>query len=66
MVAAAYRVVAMTDARTDAVHLVTDDAATVGRYLGSYVAVCGDTILAASLAAPDHGICPRCSRWADR
>lgn len=52
----------VTDAHTGDAHLVTDDAVRAGRRAGCYVAVCGDVVLAASLATPEEGYCRRCAR----
>lgn len=57
------RVIEMTDARTHRAHLVTDEAAAAGRAdAGSYVAVCGVVVLAASLTNPDTSYCSDCRR----
>ncbi|MGH3796566.1 MAG: hypothetical protein ACRDSP_16955 [Pseudonocardiaceae bacterium] len=53
----------MTDARTSVAHLVTDDAMTIGRRLGRYVACCGAEVLASSLTAEESGYCRSCRRW---
>jgi hypothetical protein len=47
-------VFAMTDARTQCAHFVTDTEAAAGRAnFGRYVAICGRTVLAASLTTPE-------------
>ncbi len=57
------RVIEMTDARTHRAHLVTDEAAAAGRAdVGSYVAVCGVVVLAASLTTPGTSYCSDCWR----
>lgn len=52
---------AVTDAYTGAAHLITDAAAT-GRPAGSYIAVCGQPMLAGSLTAPMGRPCESCTR----
>ncbi|MGH3908913.1 MAG: hypothetical protein ACRDTE_32730, partial [Pseudonocardiaceae bacterium] len=52
----------VTDAHTGDAHLVTDDAVRADRHTGSYAALCGDIVLAASLTAPEEGHCRRCAR----
>lgn len=47
----------VTDARTDAAHLVIDNAVAAGRRTGSYTAVCGAPVLAGSLTAPPGQPC---------
>ena len=59
-----FAVTAVTDARTHRAHLVTDDASTVGRASGRYQALCGVTVLAASLTTPDRGRCDTCTHLA--
>ena len=59
----ALRLTAMTDARTDSEHLVTEHAMTVGRRAGRYRAVCGAPVLATSLTTPEGGRCRACTRW---
>lgn len=41
-------------------HAVTDDEIAAGRVLGRYVALCGATVVAASMSAPPGLRCPRC------
>lgn len=54
-------VVAMTDARTGRMHLVTDAAVAAGRVnAGRYVSVCGVVVLAASLTTPESSYCAYC------
>lgn len=50
----------LIDARTGAEHLVTNDRVNSGRRAGSYVAVCGAVLLAASLTAPEDSYCRSC------
>lgn len=57
------RVIAVTDARRHRAHLMTDDAAVVGRHAGSYRAVCGELVLAASLTTSERGYCRVCTQW---
>jgi hypothetical protein len=57
-------VFAMTDARTQCAHFVTDTEAAAGRAkFGRYVAICGKTVLAASLTAPETSYCSSCLYW---
>jgi hypothetical protein len=56
-------VFAMTDARTQCAHFVTEEAAAAGRAVGRYVAICGRVVLAASLTAPETSYCGSCVYW---
>lgn len=57
-----FRLVALTDARTGAAHLLTDEAMAAGRRAGGrYAAECGAEVLPASLTAPEHRSCPDCA-----
>ncbi|MGH3719064.1 MAG: hypothetical protein ACRDRI_09540 [Pseudonocardiaceae bacterium] len=56
-------VFAMTDANTRCAHFVTDEAATAGRPVGRYVAICGRVVIAASLTTPETGYCDSCLYW---
>jgi hypothetical protein len=53
----------VTDARTRRAHLVTERAFTAGCRVGRFVPVCGDEVLAASVATPDVGLCWGCREW---
>jgi hypothetical protein len=55
--------VVLTDAQTGLAHLVRDEAAMQTHRNGRCRAVCGVTVLASSLAAPEGAACPRCARW---
>jgi len=44
-------------------HLVTEEAMAAGRPMGRYLAVCGSSVLAASLTTPECGSCRSCLRW---
>lgn len=58
----ALRLVALTDVRTGAAHLVTDEAMVAGRRAGGrYIAVCGVDVLPASLTAPERRSCHHCA-----
>jgi hypothetical protein len=59
-------VFAMTDARTQCAHFVTDTEAAAGANFGRYVAICGRTVLAASLTTPETGYCSSCVYWRDK
>jgi hypothetical protein len=41
-------------------HLITEDAMQLGRILGNYVTLCGETIAPASLTAPPGRVCRVC------
>lgn len=56
----------LLDAHTADTHLVTNDAVVAGRRAGSYLAVCGTVVLAASLTAPEDKYCRSCTEWAKR
>lgn len=43
-------------------HLVRDDAMAAGRSRGRYVALCGTTVLSASLATVERERCDSCRR----
>jgi hypothetical protein len=57
------RPLGIIDAQTHIEHLMTDESARTHRHSGRYPALCGVQVLAASLAAPDRGRCPRCATW---
>ncbi|MGH3844008.1 MAG: hypothetical protein ACRDS0_21565 [Pseudonocardiaceae bacterium] len=54
------RPIGITDANTGIEHLMSDEVAAQRRRLGSYLALCGTQVLAASLVAPGRGHCPVC------
>lgn len=54
------RPLGMVDAHTHVEHLVTDESAATHRHSGSYLALCGAQVLAASLTAAARAYCPRC------
>ena len=56
------RPVGIIDARTHVEHLVDDESAIAHRHSGHYLALCGMTVLAASLTDPGRGRCPQCTR----
>ncbi len=60
------RPLGIIDARTHVEHLMTDESAMAHRHSGSYLALCGVRVLAASLTAPDRGRCPRCATANER
>lgn len=43
-------------------HLCTEGAMILGRFTGTYVTLCAETVASASLAAPPGRMCPRCAR----
>lgn len=53
-------VFAMTDARTHCAHFVTEEDAAAGQAIGRYVAICGRTVIAASLTTPETSYCSSC------
>jgi hypothetical protein len=55
--------VVLTDAQTGLAHLVRDEEAAQTHLNGRCRAVCGVTVLASSLAAPEGVACPQCARW---
>jgi len=44
-------------------HVITEEAMAAGRAKGRYLAVCGSSVLAASLTTPECGSCGSCRRW---
>lgn len=54
--------VGITDAHTHVEHLVSDECVAVHRHVGYYLALCGATVLAASLTDPGRGWCRACTR----
>jgi len=52
----------ITDAHTHVEHLVCHDSVAAQRHAGHYVALCGMTVLAASLTDPGRGRCRECTR----
>jgi hypothetical protein len=56
------RPVGIIDARTHVEHLVSDESAIAHRRRGHYLALCGVTVLAASLTDPGRGRCQECAR----
>jgi len=56
------RPVGMTDARTHVEHLVSDESMGTHRQAGHYRALCGMTVLAASLTDPGRGWCRECTK----
>ena len=55
------RSVGIIDARTHVEHLVSDESARAHRDRGHYLALCGVTVLAASLTDPGRGRCQECA-----
>lgn len=51
----------VTDASTLSAHLVSEGALAAGRRAGRFQAVCGDTVLAASLTAQERTHCQLCA-----
>lgn len=51
----------VTDAGTLSAHLVSEGALASGRRAGRFQAVCGDTVLAASLTAQERTHCQMCA-----
>lgn len=56
------RPVGITDARTHLEHLVSDQSVRTHRHAGQYPALCGMTVLAASLTDPGRGWCHECTK----
>jgi hypothetical protein len=54
--------VGIIDARTRVEHLVSDESARAHRDRGHYLALCGVTVLAASLTDPGRGRCRECAQ----
>lgn len=52
----------MTDVSSAIAHLVTDEQMAAGRQFGRYTAVCGESVLVASLTAPEREYCRQCRR----
>ncbi|MGH3903409.1 MAG: hypothetical protein ACRDTE_04335 [Pseudonocardiaceae bacterium] len=57
----AARVIAVTDL-SGCTHLVAEDRFITGCRAGRFVAVCGDQVLAASLATEERERCSKCAR----
>ena len=56
------RCIAMVDARTLTEHRLTDDAMAAGRRpQGSYIALCGTTVLPAALTVGERDYCRSCA-----
>ena len=56
------RPVGIIDARTHMEQLVSDESAMAHLHRGRYLALCGVTVLAASLTDPGRGRCQECTR----
>lgn len=52
----------VVDARTQITHRVSSEALLAGRLTGTYKALCGAPLLAASLTDPGRGRCTDCTR----
>lgn len=52
----------VVDSLTRVTHRVTSDALLAGRLVGTYEALCGTRLLAASLTDPGRGRCTECAR----
>jgi len=52
----------MVDARTLTEHLIDLDTIAVSRFRGSYLALCGVEVLAASMATQEERFCEECIR----
>ena len=52
----------VVDSLTRVTHRVSDDALLAGHQVGTYQALCGARLLAASLTDPGHGRCTECTR----
>jgi len=56
------RPLGITDAHTHIEHLVSDQSVAAHRHTDHYLALCGMTVLAASLTDPGRGWCRECTR----
>jgi hypothetical protein len=56
------RPLGITDALTHVEHLVSDESVAAHRHMGLYLALCGMTVLAASLTDPGRGWCREYTR----
>lgn len=56
------RPLGITDAHTRVEHLVSDESVAAHRHTGHYLALCGMTVLPASLTDPGRGWCRECTR----
>ena len=54
--------VGITDVHTHVEHLVSDESMVAQRHAGHYRALCGATVLAASLTDPGRGWCRACTQ----
>jgi hypothetical protein len=54
------RPIEIVDSRTHIQHLMTHEVAAAYRHAGQYLALCGATVLAASLTTPERRRCVRC------
>jgi hypothetical protein len=52
----------VVDSLTRVTHRVSDDALLAGHQVGTYEALCGARLLAASLTDPGRGRCTECTR----
>ena len=58
--ARARRHIRIVDARSHVQHLMTHEVAAAHRHTGSYLALCGAQVLAASLTTPERRRCVLC------
>ncbi|HEX6402765.1 MAG TPA: hypothetical protein VF003_06350 [Pseudonocardiaceae bacterium] len=54
----------VVDSLTRVTHRVSGDALLAGRLIGTYEALCGTRLPAASLTDPGRGRCAQCARYA--
>jgi hypothetical protein len=54
----------IVDSRSHIQHLMTYEVAAEYRHAGTYLALCGAQVLAASLAAPERRLCLMCQEGA--
>jgi hypothetical protein len=54
------RHIGIVDSRTHIQHLMTHEVAAAHRHAGQYLALCGATVLAASLTTPERRRCQMC------
>jgi hypothetical protein len=54
------RHIGIVDARSHVQHLMTHEVAAAHRHAGSYLALCGAQVLAASLTTPERRRCVLC------
>ena len=54
------RPIEVVDSRTHIQHLMTHEVAAAHRHAGQYLALCGATVLAASLTTPERRRCLVC------